>query len=135
MDFIRTYADRCHHGKEEDILFREVKKKDMPDDLERLTDELVQEHVQGREMVAELEDAGHDIRKDPAGGSSRVVRIIRRLIGFYPEHIRKEDEDHFHQCMEHFSRQEMDAMLREFEEFEKKVLHEKYEDLVERLEE
>lgn len=21
-DFIRTYADRCHHGKEEDILFR-----------------------------------------------------------------------------------------------------------------
>ncbi len=22
VDFIRTYADQCHHGKEEDILFR-----------------------------------------------------------------------------------------------------------------
>ena len=22
VDFIRTYADRCHHGKEEDLLFK-----------------------------------------------------------------------------------------------------------------
>ena len=27
IDFFKTYADRCHHGKEEDILFRELKKK------------------------------------------------------------------------------------------------------------
>jgi len=27
VDFIRTYADRCHHGKEEDILFRDLAKK------------------------------------------------------------------------------------------------------------
>ena len=30
VDFIRTYADRTHHGKEEDILFRELKKKTCP---------------------------------------------------------------------------------------------------------
>ena len=24
VDFLRTYADRCHHGKEEDILFRDL---------------------------------------------------------------------------------------------------------------
>jgi hemerythrin-like domain-containing protein len=24
IDFIRTYADRTHHGKEEDILFRKL---------------------------------------------------------------------------------------------------------------
>ena len=24
VDFIRTYADKCHHGKEEDILFRDL---------------------------------------------------------------------------------------------------------------
>ena len=27
VDFIRTYADQNHHGKEEDILFRDLKKK------------------------------------------------------------------------------------------------------------
>jgi hemerythrin-like domain-containing protein len=26
IDFIRTYADHCHHGKEEGILFRELSK-------------------------------------------------------------------------------------------------------------
>jgi hemerythrin-like domain-containing protein len=29
VDFIRTYADRTHHGKEEDIMFRELAKKTM----------------------------------------------------------------------------------------------------------
>ena len=27
VDFIRIYADKCHHGKEEDILFRDLRKK------------------------------------------------------------------------------------------------------------
>ena len=27
IDFIKTYADRCHHGKEEDILFKELENK------------------------------------------------------------------------------------------------------------
>ncbi|MGD9676204.1 MAG: hemerythrin domain-containing protein, partial [Candidatus Bipolaricaulia bacterium] len=27
VDFIRTYADRTHHGKEEDILFRNLDRK------------------------------------------------------------------------------------------------------------
>ena len=29
VDFIRVYADRTHHGKEEDILFKELAKKTM----------------------------------------------------------------------------------------------------------
>jgi len=27
VDFIRTYADRTHHGKEEEILFRDLARK------------------------------------------------------------------------------------------------------------
>jgi hemerythrin-like domain-containing protein len=27
VDFIRTYADQTHHGKEEDILFRDLSKR------------------------------------------------------------------------------------------------------------
>ena len=29
VDFIRTYADRCHHGKEEEILFAALQKKEL----------------------------------------------------------------------------------------------------------
>jgi len=45
-------------------------------------------------------------------------------------HIEKEDKRFFHPIMNYFSRQEMDAMLQEFEEFDRKVIHEKYADLV-----
>ena len=27
LDFLRTYADRCHHGKEEGILFKDLAKR------------------------------------------------------------------------------------------------------------
>jgi hemerythrin-like domain-containing protein len=27
VDFIRVYADRCHHGKEEEILFKSLSEK------------------------------------------------------------------------------------------------------------
>jgi len=44
VDFIRTYADRCHHGKEEDILFRDLSKKPVSSDHRRIMEELREEH-------------------------------------------------------------------------------------------
>ncbi|MFA5499890.1 MAG: cation-binding protein, partial [Candidatus Omnitrophota bacterium] len=32
VDFIRMYADKCHHGKEENILFRDLAKKKLQAD-------------------------------------------------------------------------------------------------------
>jgi len=28
VEFMRTFADKCHHGKEEDLLFQPLKKKE-----------------------------------------------------------------------------------------------------------
>jgi hemerythrin-like domain-containing protein len=38
VDFFRTYADRTHHGKEEDILFRELKKKQLSTEHQKIMD-------------------------------------------------------------------------------------------------
>jgi hemerythrin-like domain-containing protein len=54
VDFIRTYADRCHHGKEEDILFRDLDKKPLSVDQRDTTEELIEEHKQGRETVVKI---------------------------------------------------------------------------------
>ena len=35
IDFFKTYADRCHHGKEEGILFRELSKKPLSTELKK----------------------------------------------------------------------------------------------------
>ena len=44
VDFIRTYADRCHHGKEEDILFRELGAKNLKDEHRHTMEELIEDH-------------------------------------------------------------------------------------------
>ncbi|MCK9393122.1 MAG: hypothetical protein M0Q01_16315, partial [Syntrophales bacterium] len=48
VDFIRIYGDRTHHGKEEEILFRELVKKKLTPEHARIMDELIQEHVYAR---------------------------------------------------------------------------------------
>ena len=53
VDFIKTYADRTHHGKEEDILFAELAKKKLDDDHLRIMKELIDEHRQARAKVKE----------------------------------------------------------------------------------
>ena len=57
VDFFRTYADRCHHGKEEDILFRDLAKKRLSPEHKKIMDELIHEHRFGRETVGKLVSA------------------------------------------------------------------------------
>jgi hemerythrin-like domain-containing protein len=57
VDFIRVYADRLHHGKEEHILFRELEAKKLEDQHKKTMKELIEEHRWGRNKVKELVDA------------------------------------------------------------------------------
>jgi len=132
VDFIRYYADACHHGKEEEILFREVlAKPGMDETLVALTHRLIREHAYGRKLTAALD---HASREHAAGGDPQSARKIKdtlyRLSKFYPFHIRTEDRDYFRQVMKFFDKDEMEAMLREFEAVDKRVLHERYREVV-----
>jgi hemerythrin-like domain-containing protein len=57
VDFIRMYADRTHHGKEEDILFRDLEKKNIAERDKKIMQELIDEHTYGRKTVKELVEA------------------------------------------------------------------------------
>ena len=54
VDFVRMYADRTHHGKEEEILFRDLAKKNLPPELKKTMQELLDEHAWGRKTTAML---------------------------------------------------------------------------------
>ncbi len=133
VDFLRHYADACHHGKEEDILFREVLAKEgMDEGFRELTHRVAKEHVYGRELTAALDRAARASRSGGGAESARdIMDALRRLGEFYPRHIRTEDKEYFHQIMRFFDADEQKAMLREFDEFERRVFHERYRQLVE----
>jgi len=131
VDFFRTYADRTHHGKEEDILFRDLETREMPPELWRTMEELRAEHVYGRKVVGELLDARGRHLKGDVGAREDIAEYLATLVEFYPAHIEKEDKHFFFPCMDLFTAEEQEAMLQEFWEFDRRMIHEKYTTLVE----
>ena len=134
LDFIRTYADRCHHGKEEDILFRDLAKKDLSHEHGSIMRELIDEHALGRTTTGALADAAARYGKNDPHALAEIIEAMSLLTDFYPKHIEKEDRRFFLPAMSYFSRHEQDAMLAEMNEFDRNLIHDLYRRVVERLE-
>jgi hemerythrin-like domain-containing protein len=135
VDFIRTYADHCHHGKEENILFRDLKKKGLSPQHARVLKELEEEHVKGRQVVQDIVAAQERYLKGDKTAIDEIARLMDVLVEFYPKHIEKEDKHFFIPCMAYFTKQEQESMLAECCEFDRKMVHEKYGQVVRQLEE
>ncbi|MFX1380680.1 MAG: hemerythrin domain-containing protein [Promethearchaeota archaeon] len=133
VDFIRMYADRTHHGKEEDILFRDLAKKELSPNHTKIMDELVEEHIWARKMVGKLVDAKNQYERGNVKLLNEIVNSMSELTKFYPKHIEKEDKHFFIPVMKYFNKGEQDKMLQEFWEFDKTLIHEKYQKVIENL--
>ena len=135
VDFIRTYADRTHHGKEEDILFRELKNKELSDVDRKVMDELIEEHIYGRKTTKALVEANTRYRRNAdTSALGDIATCLRTLVEFYPKHIEKEDKIFFPASRAYFSEAEDQKMLAEFLDFDQKMIHEKYKSVVDDLE-
>lgn len=134
VDFVRMYADRTHHGKEEDILFRDLSKRSLSAEDQRVMDELIQEHVFGRQTTKALVEANTRYRNGDASALADIADNLRTLVEFYPKHIEKEDKVFFPASRAYFTDEEDQVMLAEFWEFDQKMIHEKYNSVVEELE-
>jgi hemerythrin-like domain-containing protein len=134
VDFIRIYADRTHHGKEEDILFRELANKPLSNEDRQIMNELIQEHVFGRQTTKSLVEANTSYRNGNESALTDIVDKLQDLVEFYPKHIEKEDKVFFPSSRTYFTDEEDRVMLAEFWEFDRKMIHEKYKSLVEGIE-
>jgi len=134
VGFFRTYADRCHHGKEEDILFRALASKPLSDEHRRTMDQLTEEHVVARKLVGRLMlDQDRCVKGDKAALAA-MRQDIQELADLYPRHMGLEEKHFFIPCMDYFSAVEQAGMLRAFTEFDAKIVHERYVTMIEDLE-
>ena len=62
VDFIRTFADKCHHGKEQDLLFPAMEEAGIPRNGGPI-EVMLEEHDIGRNYVRQLAKAITDYRK------------------------------------------------------------------------
>ena len=132
IDFMRTYTDGIHHGKEEEIYFRECAKKNMEAHEVELLNELIEEHDLSREAIEAIAQAkenyleGEDVL-------DLILAKLQSLVDIYRGHIDKEDHHFFPDSEKYFSETEQVRILGEFLKFDKTVIQEKYRLLIETL--
>lgn len=88
--FIREYADRFHHAKEEDVLFTALVKNGMPEKQSPI-EAMLMEHDAGRAHVRGMEEAA---QRALAGDESEIPALIEHARGYAEllrSHIDKED--------------------------------------------
>jgi hemerythrin-like domain-containing protein len=90
VDFIRNYADRFHHAKEEDVLFRELVKNGMPEQNSPVA-AMLMAHDQGRSHVRALEEAAQKALAGEPGQIPTIAENARGYAALLRDHIDKED--------------------------------------------
>ncbi|MBN2479919.1 MAG: hemerythrin domain-containing protein [Parachlamydiales bacterium] len=128
IDFFRTYTDKNHHGKEESILFEKLKDKPLKQEEKKILEELIDEHKQSRKMVIQLEDLKNQKNVD------KIHKLIEKMLVLYKNHIEKENTKFFPPAFNYFSDEEKKEMFLNFLEVDKKVLNEKYLQVINDLE-
>ncbi|NVO00418.1 MAG: hemerythrin domain-containing protein [Geobacteraceae bacterium] len=91
VDFIRNYADRFHHAKEEDVLFAALVANGMPRENSPVA-AMLMEHDQGRAFVRAMEAAALEACKGVAGQETTIVENAFAYAALLRDHIAKEDE-------------------------------------------
>jgi hemerythrin-like domain-containing protein len=110
VDFFRTFADRCHHGKEEAHLFPALERHGIPKEGGPLG-VMLREHEEGRALVRAMEE----------GRGPEVARAIRGYVILLRAHIDKENNVLLPLAEQVLPEEEQHALLRAFEEVEQAV--------------
>jgi len=113
IDFIRNYADKFHHAKEEDILFIELGKDSVQLPCNPIP-QMLHEHNLGRQFVKGIEEGLIEKNKE------KVIENAEGYGQLLREHIYKEDSILYPMADEALTESVQELMLIKFEEVENK---------------
>jgi len=138
VEFIRVFADRCHHGKEEDLLFPAMEEAGIPRQGGPIGVMLL-EHNMGRDYVKRLSDAVNKYKTGDRTISDKIVENARNYIALLTPHINKEDNILYLMADMRVPKEKQDELLAEFEKVETERMgpgkHEEFHRLLHNLKE
>jgi hemerythrin-like domain-containing protein len=114
VEFMRLYADKCHHGKEEAILFPLLVEKGVPAQGGPIQ-VLTHEHELCRKAVGEFATVVEAYAKSSNESTEELISKLCALTALYPNHIWKEDNVLFPMSEEIFDVTEKGELLKSFE--------------------
>ena len=107
IDFIRNYADKFHHAKEEDILFIEFNKKADKNCCNPI-EQMLHEHTEGRGFVKAMEEAVEE------GNKEKLIENARNYAYLLQEHIHKEDNILYPMAEEALTEEQKENILKKY---------------------
>lgn len=136
VEFFRAFADRYHHGKEEEILFQYMVKEMDYSRRSGPVGVLSLEHEIGRSHVRAITDAACRLETDPEA-ARQLLGEGRAYVALLRAHIEREDQKVFPVVEDFLGPEEQADLMAAFSRFEAaeggKSVPEKYAALIDRL--
>jgi len=129
LEIVREFADKCHHGKEEERLFKVMQERGVPREGGPIG-VMLQEHDAGRSHVRGMAEALPAAARGEAGALRVFAEHARGYVGLLRQHIFKEDNILYPMAEQVLSADDDAQLARSFEKFEEEEIgagtHEKY---------
>jgi len=90
VTFFRLYADACHHGKEENMLFPALVANGLPQEAGPIA-VMLMEHDEGRKLVGAMADSATAARAGEPGAAEALVAASLGFVDLITTHIAKEN--------------------------------------------
>lgn len=120
LAFARNYADKHHHGKEEQILFQEMTQRLGQIGVNLIQHGMLVEHDLGRLHLSNLETALNQYRDDPK--TIYKLNILAEAAGYanlLQRHIEKENQIVYTYAEKHLAQDVLQSVDERVQEFEK----------------
>ena len=138
LEFLTTFVDKCHHGKEEDLLFPELEKAGVPREGGPIG-VMFKEHDLGRSYIKGLQEGLTRLKAGDPKAAGVVVENIEKYSDLLIQHINKEDHILYPMAERSFSPAQNQALLEGFAEIEAQRVgagkHEEFHRMLHRLQE
>ena len=136
-DFIKGFADGCHHKKEEEVLFVSLLAYGLPTQGGPVQ-VMLSEHDQGRKLAAQMREGAQRWEAGDPSGRLEVISAAKNYVAMLRNHIYKENNVLFPMADRVIPPTEHERLSEDFERVEHEEtgegVHEKYLALANKLE-
>ena len=137
IEFFRTFVDKCHHGKEEELLFPALEEVGVSRDGGPIG-VMLKEHQQGRDLVAKMNASLTQYSEGNRDSVADLIQYARAYIVLLNQHIDKENKVLFPIADRHLSSEKKSVLWEGFETIETQKIgagkHEAFHRMIEALE-
>src|SRR5512141_1564626 len=128
LEFLKVFVDKCHHAKEEDILFPAMERSGIPVEGGPIG-VMLAEHRSGREKIKGMSEAADRLGRGDRSASSQFVQNARSYIELLLEHIETENEILYPMADGSIPEKTQQTLLADFDKVEEeRVGHGKHEE-------